>query len=47
MKAATRTTVVTASGAGAFFVAGPVGAVAGGIAAGTTYDSVHSIATDK
>jgi hypothetical protein len=46
MKAATRSAVVEAAGAGGFIVGGPVGAVAGGVGAGAEWDLVVAAATD-
>ncbi|CAF0951837.1 unnamed protein product [Didymodactylos carnosus] len=47
MISATRTTAVMGGGAAGLIVGGPVGAVAGGIYAGVTVDSIHTIATEK
>ena len=38
---------VMAGGVGGFFAAGPVGAFAGGVAAGTAIDTAYSVATDQ
>ncbi len=46
MLAATRTTVVMGAGAGGFYVAGPAGAVVGGVAAGACWDGVTYKLTD-
>jgi hypothetical protein len=46
MKAATRTTAVMGAGVGGFFVAGPPGAVAGGVGAGAEWDLLVAAVTD-
>ena len=46
MKASTRTTAVMTAGAGGFVVGGPVGAVAGGVTAGSGWDVTTAVVTD-
>jgi len=47
LKSSSRTTGVLAGGAGGFLVAGPVGAVAGGVSAGVAMDGVTTVVESK